>query len=128
MTTSRKSNCLQKIFSVLKQCKYQYTAIQIDNEQIERHIDSLFDGLGIRILNSIDTDSLGVFVFFDNNYYLLEDRNGFAKSKAIDDEAAVELLTLFYQSRALANAAKLYGEDIIAITQKLHERVEKIMD
>lgn len=124
MTTLRTSNLISDILSELEILKHQYPAIHIDEEQINNHINSMFGGLGIRILNAINQTSLGVFIFYQNDFYLIIDSDGFAHKTVIDDETAKELLKLFYSVRALTVVPKLYSKSIIEKNQKMVEIVK----
>ena len=121
--TSKKSNCLDFVEKTLRSRIQEYPGLSVDITEVNQHVAALFEGFGIRLLNTIDTESLGAFLFFNNDFYLLKDMNGFAQGMKIDDALAYELLSLFYLNRTLASVPRLYGEDIIAINQQLNDKI-----
>lgn len=127
MMTSNQSDLTSKIIEELTLLKKQYTTITINTDEINYHIASMYEGKGIKLLNSIDSNSLGAFIFHNNgNFVLLIDRNGFATTKKINDEEAIHLLTLFYSCRALTMVPKLYSEVIIENNKTLNDCIKQI--
>ena len=127
MMTSNQSDLTAKIIEELTLLKKRYTTITINTEEINYHITSMHEGKGIKLLNSIDSNSLGAFIFHNNEkFVLLIDRNGFATTKKISDEEAIHLLTLFYSCRALTMVQKLYSEIIIEKNKILNDCIKQI--
>ena len=123
-TTLSQSDLTNKVLSELTILKQQYPAINIDEQQINNHIDSMYNGFGIRILNAINQTSLGVFVFYHNDFYLIIDSDGFAHKTLIDEQIATDLLALFYSVRALTVVPKLYSKAILEKNQQIVEIVK----
>lgn len=121
--TSRKSNCLNLVEKTLQSRIQEYPGLDVSVAEVNQHVSALFEGFGIRLLNTIDTNSLGAFLFFNNDFYLLKDANGFAQGMKIDDNLAGELLSLFYLSRTLASIPRLYSDDIILINKQLNDKI-----
>ena len=117
-TTLSQSDLTNKVLSELTILKQQYPAINIDEQQINNHIDSMYNGFGIRILNAINQTSLGVFIFYHNDFYLIIDSDGFAHKTLIDEQVA-----LFYSARALTVIPKLYSKAILEKNQQIVEIV-----
>ena len=65
MMISKKSNIetIQE-FLLLKQSEYK--DLEFTTDEISLHFDHLEDGNGIRILNSLSSDSMGIFIFYRN--------------------------------------------------------------
>ena len=127
MTTSNQSNLTSKIVEELTLLKQRYTTITINTEEIQYHITSICEGKGIRLLNSIDSNSLGAFIFYNNGQFvLLIDHNGFATTKKISEDEAISMLILFYSCRALTMVPKLYSEIIIEKNKILNDCIKQI--
>ena len=125
--TLNPSKCTNTIVSGLLLLKKDYPAITIKNEDITEHMTSMFDGMGLKILNTIDSESLGAFIFYKNCFMLVVDKNGFANMIEISNEDAFEILILFYSCRALTVVPKLYSKVIFEKNKLLNDIIQKIM-
>jgi predicted lactoylglutathione lyase len=125
--TLNPSKCVNTIVSGLLLLKKDYPAITIKNDDIAEHMSAMFNGMGLKILNTIDSESLGAFIFYKNSFVLLIDKNGFANMIEISDEDAFEMLILFYSCRALTVVPKLYSKVIFEKNKLLNDIVQKIM-
>ena len=125
--TLNPSKCVNTIVSGLLLLKKDYPAITIKNDDVAEHMSAMFNGMGLKILNTIDSESLGAFIFYKNSFVLLIDKNGFANMIEISDEDAFEMLILFYSCRALTVVPKLYSKVIFEKNKLLNDIVRKIM-
>ena len=125
--TLNPSKCVNTIVSGLLLLKKDYPAITIKNDDVAEHMSAMFNGMGLKILNTIDSESLGAFIFYKNSFVLLIDKNGFANMIEISDEDAFEMLILFYSCRALTVVPKLYSKVIFEKNKLLNDIVQKIM-
>ncbi len=127
MTTLSQSKCVDIIKKGLLLLKQEYPAININQDEINEHMCSVFEGLGIKVLNTINSDSMGAFLFVRNNkFILLTDKNGFAITKEINEDDAYEILILFYGCRALTIVPKLYSRIIFEKNKMLNDCIKRL--
>ena len=123
--TSRTSN-YNEIVSFLQSLQGEYKDLKINESEIMYHLDEMDSGNGIRILNSLSSKSMGVFLFNSNGFKLLLDNEGLSTLYQISNEDAINLLQRYYVCRFLAKVPKYYDDVIIAYNQELNELVNKI--
>lgn len=124
--TSKKSNCLEYINNYLTDLSETYPGISINLEQIGMHFDAIGDGLGIRILNTLETDNLGAFLFHKTSFCILTDENGFAHIQKISDDDAYEILAMFYAVRALSALPSNNKTIIVQLTEQLNNKINRL--
>lgn len=124
--TSKKSNCLAYINNYLTELLETYPEITIDLEQIGMHLDAIGDGFGIRILNALETENLGTFLFHKTSFCILTDENGFANIQKISDDDAYAILAMFYAVRALSTLPSNNRTIIVQLTEELNNKVNKL--
>lgn len=122
---SRTSNC-DKIVSFLKSLQKDFKDLMIDEQEIMSHLEEMDSGNGIRILNSLSSKSMGVFLFNSNGFKLLLDNEGLSTLYKISDEDAISILQHYYVCRFLAKVPKYYDDVIISYNKELNVLVNKI--
>ena len=122
MMTSKKSN-INKIRDFLLSKQSEYKDLEFSIEEIENHFDHLDCGNGIRILNSLSSNSMGIFIFYGNGFRLLVDFDGLAKSYKIEEDLALSILSIYYLCRFLTRIPTLYDNVIISYTKELNSLV-----
>ena len=120
MMTLLLSNSLKSVFAYLKELKSSCPNIIIDEKTIELHFQSLNDGYGIRLLNALETDNLGVFLFYSKKFNVLMDKDGIAHIRNIDESEAVQILAMFYGFRATAT---MYPEKSAELNCELNNKI-----
>ena len=99
--TSKTSN-LNNIELYLQQQKGEYKDLTINKDEIVSHLNQLEQGNGLRILNSLDANSLGIFIFYCDGYKILVDNFGESKLHKISDDVAEKLMQRYYICRFLS--------------------------
>ena len=112
--------------SFLQSLQGEYKDLKINESEIMCHLDEMDSGNGIRILNSLSSKSMGVFLFNSNGFKLLLDNEGLSTLYQISNEDAINLLQRYYVCRFLAKVPKYYDDVIIAYNQELNALVNKI--
>ena len=124
--TSKTFDITQEITSRIRELNVNIKNADIDVNAIDANLQSLMNGNGIKILNAIDENSTGYFVFYNSKgFFVVHDEMGLAKKNYISDDKAFEILSLYYSCRALSRVPKYYDKEIISRIKTLVTKVQE---
>lgn len=119
MMISKKSN-IETIQEFLLSKQSEYKDLEFTIDEISLHFDHLEGGNGIRILNSLSSDSMGIFIFYRNGFRVFIDFDGLVKSYKIEENLALNILSIYYLCRFLSKIPAAYDNVIISYTKELN--------
>jgi hypothetical protein len=124
--TSKKFDITKEIINRIHHLHENFKNVDIDVSAIDKNLQMLMQGHGIKLLNSIDELSSGYFLFYNTNgFFVVHDDKGLAKHKQISDEYAFDILSLYYSCRILSRIPKYYNEEIISRIKLLLDKIQE---